>query len=95
MIFRSKEEFMKALVRIPKIHLNTNAIAVKAQNQGMWCMRGEPAIFEYVADSDNIMIMSNHGGYLVIPHNAIGQVIDELEYIKDNLPDIKRGAEGA
>lgn len=86
---------MKALVRIPKIHLNTNAIAVKAQNQGMWCMRGEPAIFEYVADSDNIMIMSNHGGYLVIPHNAIGQVIDELEYIKDNLPDIKRGAEGA
>jgi len=57
-------------------------------------MRGEPAIFEYVVDSDNIMIMSNHGGYLVIPHESIGQVIGELRYIKDDLLDIKREVKG-
>lgn len=85
---------MKALTRIPELHLNTNAIAIKAQNQGLWCMRGEPAIFEYVVDSDNIMIMSNHGGYLVIPHESIGQVIGELRYIKDDLLDIKREVKG-
>ena len=90
MIFHSEEEFMKALTRIPELHLNANAIAIKAQNQGLWCMRGEPAIFEYVADSDNIMIMSNHGGYLVIPHESIRQVLEELGYIEESLSDIKR-----
>lgn len=86
---------MKALTKIPEIHLNTNAIAVKAQNQGLWCMRGEPAIFEYVADSYNVMIMSNNGGYLVIPHESIGQVVGELKHIKENLYDIKMEVKGA
>lgn len=86
---------MKALTRIPKINLNTEQIANRAQNQGLWCMRGEPMIFEYMVDDKNILIASNHGGYLIFPHEAIGQVVDELKHIKDNLHDIKIEVKGA
>lgn len=85
---------MSALVRIPKINLNTEQIANRAQNQGLWCMRGEPMIFEYMVNEKNILIASAHGGYLIIPHEAIGQVINELEHIKDNLSDIEKGVKG-
>ena len=44
---------MSALVRIPKLNLNTEQIANRAQNQGLWCMRGEPMIFEYIVDGNN------------------------------------------
>lgn len=81
---------MKALTRIPKIHLNTDQIAAKAQNQGLWCMRGEPMIFEYMVNEKNILIASAHGGYLIIPHESIGQVLEELGYIEESLSDIKR-----
>ncbi|MFQ7473837.1 MAG: hypothetical protein ACLRLX_06485 [Anaerovoracaceae bacterium] len=86
---------MSALVRIPKINLNTEQIANRAQNQGLWCMRGEPMIFEYIVDSNNVLITSNHNGYLMIPHETIGQVVDELKHIKENLHDIKMEVKGA
>lgn len=79
---------------IPWLNLNTKAIATKGQNNGAWCMRGEPYTIEYIASEKNLLMLTSQDGYLILPLNSINQIIEELQSIADNLTDIRLYVKG-
>jgi len=84
---------MRRHTTFPNMAFDLDKICAKANNNGLWCMRGEPNIFEYMANDKNVLIATSKG-FLVVPHDALDQFISELEYIRKNVEGIKEFFKG-
>lgn len=81
---------MNEIYKIPPIRLGIDHMAATAEAGGCYCFEGKIRSMVFCIDERNTAILTYSKGYLLVKHEDLPVLIDELQGIHNDLDRIKR-----